>query len=431
VIAVTSQTGLHLIDTRILIPPSSRNFYTWQPTTGGIVSSPVFVAFDTSAPKEEDHGPAVYVTTLDQHVYKLALKGDCNGQVSEPCIPMTAMVVWRKHIEFTTESEPFYTLQDYRCTEPFKVSRTADLQCVKCKRQLPCSQRCLECEDQTVGGYNPLRSSPVLYGEMLYVIAWDGLHALRRSNGERAWHYFIRLDSQFEQDERFYAGTSFHRQRLMALSCVVLSDVVVFPSASTVVCVNRKDGSLKWRVQHPRIYDYISTPVVHRLKDSTTEVILSYVYIDTQAYTHSSSRSFARFARACAYARSVLHVHLRTCTKMQHASVVCASRFSLHGMQPQGDAILISSMDGSMYCLDLDTGSTLWSYRTGVENVTQALAPVVDSYSNIFLLEKDKLTALDKSGKTLWNEVCQNFAMLRPCLLLSCREPTWLEWHLE
>lgn len=80
-------------------------------------------------------------------------------------------------------------------------------------------------------------------------------------------------------------------------------------------------------------------------------------------------------------------------------------------MQPQGDAILISSMDGNMYCLDLDTGSTLWSYRTGVENVTQALAPVVDLYSNIFLLEKDKLTALDKSGKTLWNEVCQNL----PC----------------
>ncbi len=112
---------------------------------------------------------------------------------------------------------------------------------------------------------------------------------------------------------------------------------------------------------------------------------------------------------------------------MQHATVVCAaSRFSLHGMQPQGDAILISSMDGSMYCLDLDTGSTLWSYRTGVENVTQALAPVVDSYSNIFLLEKDKLTALDKGGKTLWNEVCQNFAMLAlACSCLAAKQRGW------
>ena len=77
-------------------------------------------------------------------------------------------------------------------------------------------------------------------------------------------------------------------------------------------------------------------------------------------------------------------------------------------MRLQADAVLISSMDGRVYCLDLDTGSTLWSYSTGVENATQALAPIVDSYSNIYFLERDKLTALDERGRTLWNEVWQH-----------------------
>ena len=96
-------------------------------------------------------------------------------------------------------------------------------------------------------------------------------------------------------------------------------------------------------------------------------------------------------------------------------------------MRLQADAVLISSMDGKMYCLDLDTGSTLWSYSTGVENVTQALAPIVDSYSNIYLLERDKLTALDNSGSTLWNEVWQFSYIVHalPALPLP-RAPTML-----
>lgn len=47
--------------------------------------------------------------------------------------------------------------------------------------------------EQTIGGYNPLRSSPVAFGDMVYVVAWDGLHAVRRTDGVRLWHYFIKL----------------------------------------------------------------------------------------------------------------------------------------------------------------------------------------------------------------------------------------------
>ena len=272
ILIVSSLKGLHFIDTRKGVPQPYRLFIELT-LAGGISSSPVVVSHDNTAPEEEHHGPVVYVTAHDQHVYKFLIQGTCNGMLSEPCKEMSASMLWRKLIDFTDESEPYYSFQDDRCTAPFMISRTANLECVMCKRQLPCSRSCSDCEDQTVGGYNPLRSSAVLYGDMLYVMAWDGVHALSRASGERRWHHFIRLTSKVEQDERFYVGTSYHRARLMMLSCVVVADLVICPSAFNLVCLNRNDGSLKWRVEHPRSYDYISTPVVYHFQESTREVM--------------------------------------------------------------------------------------------------------------------------------------------------------------
>ena len=67
-------------------------------------------------------------------------------------------------------------------------------------------------------------------------------------------------------------------------------------------------------------------------------------------------------------------------------------------------AILISSMDGNMYSLDIATGAQLWVHQTGLENVTQSLAPVVDSYSNIYVVDHEKFIALEGSGSLLWSD---------------------------
>jgi WD40 repeat protein len=167
------------------------------------------------------------------------------------------------------------------------------------------------------------------------------MHALQRVDGSRKWDYFLPFESKVEWNERFYVGSSFQRQRLMALSCVVVSDYVIFPSGSKVVCLNRGDGTLKWQIDHLSSYDYISTPVLYRYKASSDGV----------------------------------------------------------------DAVLVSSRDGTLHCFDIRTGTSLWKYGTGVNSLSApALAPVVDSYSNIFILEKDKLTALDRDGARLWYE---------------------------
>ena len=282
----------------------------------------------------------MYLTAHDLFVYKLRIRGTCNGLVSFPCTPLSVDVIWREKLDFTTTSQKYHRLKDDRCEAPFNLASTARLDCIMCRKQLPCSAKCEYCEDQTIGGYNPLKSSPVLQDDVLYVVTWDGLHALRRSNGDRVWHHFFMLNSETELKERYTVGTSFHRQRLMLLSPVALSDRVLFPSGGNVLCVNRDDGSLRWRFQHPRGYDFISTPVVYRPQGSVTEA----------------------------------------------------------------DAILVSAMDGAVHALHVDTGALLWTYATGIENSTQGLSPIVDSYSNIYFLTKEGITALSGMGSPLWNE---------------------------
>jgi outer membrane protein assembly factor BamB len=154
------------------------------------------------------------------------------------------------------------------------------------------------------------------------------------------------------------------------LSCVVSSEHVIFPSGTTLVVLNREDGSLKWRLDHPRSYDYISTPVIYRFQGSARDT----------------------------------------------------------------DAVLISSMDGILYSLDIDTGATLWEYKTGLENTTQSLAPVVDSYSNVYFLDHQKIVAKNEAGVDLWSqegcnglEVASSLAISREGMIAAACNDTSLQ----
>jgi len=127
VLFVPSDKGVVLVDCRYGIVPSARIIFVWS-ILGGVVSSPVVVAHDTSAERDQDHGPVVYVTCRDQFVYKLRIEGWCNSKVSEPCAGMSAVIQWSRPLQYTPESAPYYTFQDERCSAPFNLARTANLQ---------------------------------------------------------------------------------------------------------------------------------------------------------------------------------------------------------------------------------------------------------------------------------------------------------------
>lgn len=131
------------------------------------------------------------------------------------------------------------------------------------------------------------------------------------------------------------------------------------------MAINRRDGSLKWRLEHPRSYDYISTPG------------------NTRAHTSARTRT---------------RMHACTTESMEPAVL-----YQFQGPGQITEAVLISSMDGTMYSVDVETSATLWKYQTGLENTTQALAPVVDSYSNIYVADHEKFVAMDGSGSFLWS----------------------------
>ena len=188
VLLVASDLGLHGIDTRRNLPASVRKMFTFD-VAGGVSSSPVVVNHEqgdsqvscstglsgkAACGQSSTSGATVYFTGNDQYVYKLGLVGTCNGLLSEPCTAMFVSLKWREKIEFTDKSEPLYTWQDVRCTAPYSIDMGAlrNLKCVQCKKQLPCDKICDYCEDQTIGGFNPIRSSPVLYEDTVYVLAW-------------------------------------------------------------------------------------------------------------------------------------------------------------------------------------------------------------------------------------------------------------------
>jgi hypothetical protein len=135
----------------------------------------------------------VYATSDDQNIYCIEVTGECNGQLHGNCPPVRAEIKWQSRLRHTQESQPFYEMFDVRCLLPNTLPETAFLDCVQCTQFLPCSSSCSFCEDQTVNGISPLRSTPALSraNGLVYVTAWDGLHALSSSTGTTVGRTFF------------------------------------------------------------------------------------------------------------------------------------------------------------------------------------------------------------------------------------------------
>ena len=69
------------------------------------------------------------------------------------------MQAWSTTLKSTAESQPYYEAFDERCTAPNTLPFSANIDCVKCA-SLPCSATCSFCEDLTLYGLSPLRSTP-------------------------------------------------------------------------------------------------------------------------------------------------------------------------------------------------------------------------------------------------------------------------------
>ena len=156
----------------------------------------------------------VYATSDDQNIYCIEVTGECNGQLHGNCPPVKAEIKWQSRLRYTQESQPFYEMFDVRCLLPNTLPETAFLDCVQCTQFLPCSDSCSFCEDQTVNGISPLRSTPAFSRTkgLVYVTAWDGLHALSSSTGTtvgRHSHIFLFACALSVVFLRMYLGAIF------------------------------------------------------------------------------------------------------------------------------------------------------------------------------------------------------------------------------
>lgn len=211
-------------------------------------------------------------------------------------------------------------------------------------------------ERRWVGQYGPIETSPLLFGELLYVTTLNGiLYCLNKSDGTELW--------------RFEVGEKEKRKPIRS-SPASDGAVIVFGSDDGFIyAVERTSGTLRWK--HQTGASVFATPIVTRelcivgsLDGSVYAIQVSSGKLSWKYDTGSKIYGAAAASDTMVYVGSAdgrLHA-LRIDSGERVWSFSARSVISSAPLVA-GDILYVGSLDRTLYALRRQTGEKLWQYE--------------------------------------------------------------------